>query len=121
MNKDKQKAPDYTCRICGSTKNNRSQFYGGEVMEQKKLCFHCDFWDEKLSMKDEPNVVRVQGHHYLIGPEGSPFPGFCGRTFAIKFFDGRTVKTSNLWHQGEIPERFKEQLPDNAEFVKTET
>jgi len=54
----------------------------------------------------------------MIGENHSePFKGFGGRDFSIKFYDGRDIKTSNLWYQGEIPERFKEFLSDNAEFV----
>jgi hypothetical protein len=30
------------------------------------------------------------------------------------------VTTHNLWHLGPVPEKFKEQLPDNARFVSDE-
>jgi len=53
-------------------------------------------------------------------PDQHPFLGCAGRRFWIRFFDGRTITTNNLWCQGEIPEEFREELPDNAEFYTPE-
>jgi len=36
----------------------------------------------------------------------------------IKFRDGRSVTSTNLWCQGTIPLQYRDELPDNAEFVK---
>jgi len=46
------------------------------------------------------------------------FRGFGGKEFKITFKDGREMTCNNLWHRGEIPERFLERLPDNAVFEK---
>lgn len=83
------------------------------------LCHTCTFWTEKTVFLSTPHVARIDGKHYSIGPENvGPFMrGMGGREFIIKFDDGRTVTTTNLWSQGSIPDNFKALLPDNAVFV----
>src|SRR5205823_2378018 len=44
------------------------------------------------------------------------FRGFGGTRFVIEMFDGTRFVTTNLWTQGEIPDRFRHLLPDNARF-----
>jgi hypothetical protein len=86
--------------------------------EKKEKDFHFEFWIEKYNMRTEPDVVRIDGKHYIIGEEDSrAMRGFDGRESKIKFFDGREVTTTNLWHQGEIPSAAEPWLPNNAEFV----
>lgn len=66
----------------------------------------------------DQTIVRVGGKHYQIAPEKqSGMRGFGGAKFLIRFFDGRSVETTNLWSQGTIPEHFRSRLPDNAEFL----
>jgi hypothetical protein len=79
-----------------------------------------DFWQSKVEIKDNPNVVRINGVHYFIGDEGSKssFRGFDGEKFRIKFNDGREVETTNLWYNGSIPKNYLKELPDNAIFIK---
>lgn len=73
-------------------------------------------------------VARINGRHYTIGRK-KPHThlelrqaGFGGREFRIRFVSGphagQTVVTHNLWSQGAIPDEFRIQLPDNAEFVR---
>jgi len=104
----------YDCVLCGEAYDSSSH-YGMEEAEKAKRCFHCDFWVQKIQ---SGKGVRINGHHYQIGREGDAFPGFSGRRFVILFRDGTRVVTTNLWHQGEIPERFRDTLPDNAEFTE---
>lgn len=110
----------HTCKLCGKLE------HAGYIKDTKErlianaVCFDCDFWDSKLKLLNDPKVVRIKGFHYSIGPAtGCSMLGFGGRLFRIKFFDGRIVETNNLWCQGEIPERFREALPDNARFATT--
>lgn len=80
------------------------------------------FWMGLISQRDNPNHVVVKGTHYQIGPEDSSirrqWRAFHGDRFNIKFNDGRTATSTNLWCQGPIPAQFREQLPDNAEFIR---
>ena len=84
------------------------------------ICHNCHFWMEKVQWEIDknPNVVRVDGWHNLITPDdpSAPFQGYGGREFVIKFNDGREVISHNLWHQGTIPDHFRDRLPDNAIF-----
>jgi hypothetical protein len=87
-----------------------------------QVCFTCLFWLEKTDLAKDPRVVRIDGHHYIIGPEAptlSPASrGMNGLRFRITFLDGRSVTTTNLWHQGIIPGRFRTALPDNASALE---
>ena len=68
-------------------------------------------------MKDDPEVVRIKGEHYIIGTPFFCFKGFDGARFVIDFLDGRREETDCLWHQGTIPAHFRGRLPDNAKFA----
>lgn len=112
----------YKCKECGKNEAAKYMEPTRSEMVKRSLCFKCNFWYEKTWIKDEPYVARIDGKHYQIGdplPPGTPkhCAGFGGSEFKIKFHDGRVVITSNLWHQGDIPDHFKERLPNNAEFV----
>lgn len=108
------------CKCCG----NKIDFHYGKGLENKlkllRICFTCDFWIEKFETLNSINVARINNNHYTIGREQDDggFRGHAGRKFIIKFDDGEVIKTTNLWHQGEIPERFRKYLPNNATFVK---
>ncbi|GHC38526.1 hypothetical protein GCM10010348_77350 [Streptomyces anthocyanicus] len=73
---------------------------------------------------DPAKRVVVDGEHYMLGDDSPTFPkaykGFGGRRFTIKFFDGRTITTGDLWYQGVIPSKWRERYPDNARFVRPE-
>lgn len=105
------------CKRCG--KGFETGYSGdiGAIMVEHGVCFNCAFWIEKLAVKDSPDVVRVGGTHYWVEHNDTAFKGFGGAAFSIKWNDGRTLKCSNLWCQGDIPEHFREELPDNAVFV----
>lgn len=84
----------------------------------KQLCFSCDYW---LRLVNHPHAVRVMGVHFVDGGYLPDAPrsclGFGGKLHVVEFKDGRRVTTNNLWHQGVIPKRFRDRMPDNAMFV----
>jgi len=106
----------YKCVECGESVNSDSCF-GGKDMESRQLCFNCNFWLGKLPLTNRH--VVIDGGLYFIGNEdkGEIFRGFGGRKFTIKRNNGEIIKTTNLWHNGKIPDRFKDKFPDNAEFM----
>lgn len=115
----KSQCREHTCHRCGKTERSSNWYPSfAQLLFQKKVCFQCQFWLEKIDIKDQSRVVRIENWHYLIGDEGRAFPGFNGRKFEIKFHDGREVATTNLWCQGEIPESFRAELPNNAVFKR---
>lgn len=111
----------HICKECGKKEE-------GNWVEEKKLrlierqlCFSCDFWYSHYLLKNSKIVARIKGHHYRIGVKTNDpnrWKGMGGSKITIKFNDGRIIHTDNLWHQGEIPERWKERMPDNATFIK---
>ena len=111
------------CKECGKREDGDWADSTAEKLEKYQLCFKCNFWRETVVIKDSSNVVRIDGRHYIIGKEkeesSSAFKGFGGSKFVIVFNDGRRIKSTNLWHQGTIPEHFKERLPDNAKFERS--
>ncbi len=109
-----------TCELCG---NQFTRICEPESYVEN-TCFTCSFWLKKINLpeEDEARRVIVNSQHYRIGSVHSgPFKGFGGRRFTIVFHDGRVVETSCLWHQGEIPKKFKGRLLDNAIFLPVET
>lgn len=104
------------CVICGKEIERSS--YSNDTLCSSE-CFTKHYWLERVNRKDVKTQVVVNHNVYQIADENSSssFRGFDGRPFYIEFFDGRKVRTTNLWSNGEIPDEFKDKLPDNAKFI----
>ena len=92
-----------------------------KIMIDEKVCFKCAFWLDKIK-NPSSNRIIIHNNHYMNSGRvdkktARGFIGFGGRDFKIKMDDGIIIETNNLWHQGEIPLRFRDQLPDNAIFI----
>ena len=103
------------CEICG--KNFEYKMYYGEYSNCcSGRCFTRKFWNNIMEEKDEH--VIVDGTCYAIA--NTPTNGFCGFggcRFKIKMFGtGEVIETNNLWCQGKIPEEYRDQFPDPAQF-----
>lgn len=82
------------------------------------------FWEEKVSWLEHGNrtptgqhCIRVEGHHFvalpgIVKPEG--FMGHGGRIMRWIDSEGFVHESNDVWSQGDIPERFRDRLPDNA-------
>jgi hypothetical protein len=118
---------DKPCVKCGRIVGTN---YADELKKElirDNICFDCHYWNRYVTRKDDYDVVRVNGEHYVIVRHNirarlKSFRGSRGHTFRspkfkIRFYDGREVISRNLWYQGVIPERFKFELPDNAIFM----
>ena len=113
-----------TCPICGERENIRG-LWGKDRIErfESGLCHTCDYWTERIKFKDEPWSIRIDGKQYIDGGKSdSPkdWKGLGGDAHIFRRLGGKLreyIVTDNLWVNGEIPERFKSQLPDNAEQV----
>ena len=102
------------CIICN--KEIKESEYTNTILCSSE-CWSADFWNQQVINKDDPKVVRIDGVQYRIGYENQDsFRGYNGRKFNIKLSNGDIIETTNLWHNGDIPDSFKELLPDNAEF-----
>jgi hypothetical protein len=97
---------------------------------------HDEFWRGKVNESNSRRVI-VGHRYYSLGdeyPKGSKDGrGFSGRLFKITMTEagefrerdgrirswnaGETIETTNLWSAGIIAPAWRDQLPDNAEFV----
>ena len=93
------------------------------ILRQKNICISCYNWLDNIERDKRVMFAVIDGHHYVVEPEHASFRmrGHSGRHFTVRFTagknKGRTVETTNLWHQGKIPPHFLSRLPNNAEFV----
>lgn len=62
----------------------------------------------------DPRSVIANGSAYWVGSAGDYPKGFGGQRWRITWLDGRSVVIDSLWHEGPIPEEWRERLPDNA-------
>jgi len=96
-----------------------------KIMIEKKCCFSCAFWEQKVSAKDENTFITKMGHYHSNEPYVDKtlvrgFLGYGGHDFYIKKDNGTYFHANNLWFQGEIPDVFQDKLPINSEFVTKE-
>lgn len=110
---------EHPCKKCGA--ENYKTCYGGDIgkmMKKMGFCFNCAFWQEKVDNKRRFTII--DGSSYVLGNSSSDakYRGMAGRTFTVRHFRSGTVKSYNdVWHQGTVPDHFRDELPDNAEFA----
>ncbi len=108
------------CTICGVTPYHCGHFGAeGKLAKELGTCFTCAFWE--IRARKGCNTV-INGYIYSPGNGTTgPHRGMAGRRFDIEYFAGvnagKTITTFDLWGGGEIPERFRERLPDTAKFL----
>lgn len=115
---------NYECTICGEPDNYAHYSSLGReyaIMKERKVCFSCAFWLDKVDNKADPNQVVINGNMYHIGQElplGRPdWRGYGGARFLIEWLGSdKVVETTNLWDNGTVPAHFRKELPDNAIF-----
>lgn len=99
-----------------------------KVMNEQHVCFGVAFWivlGKKYA--NNPLWFRVDGVSYACKenaictdrkPRGSSsMRGFGGRTFEV-MKDGIKYVIDDMWCQGDMPEWFRAEYPDNATFCK---
>lgn len=118
----KANASKNACSICGGN-INIGEFDIRAILTRKMkaehLCFTCAFWKDKI---DHPVPGReiINGCHYVFHEwlrQPVPFQGSGGHHYYILKTDGSVKRSNNVWFQGEIPERFKRQLPNTARLI----
>lgn len=99
-----------------------------DVMNEHHVCFGVAFWIV-LGKKHANNPLwfRVNGTSYLCQPQAvctdrkprgsDSMRGFGGRTFEV-MKDGIKYVIDDMWCQGDMPEWFRAEYPDNATFCK---
>lgn len=114
-----EKVPAEPCKMCGQF--FATHYSDNERMIELNICFGCNHWDLLAERKD-----RIIANHTCYSNPGRRNPnegflGFGGAEWKIRMDDGTLVETNNLWHNGEIPKRFWERMPDNAMILQPVT
>lgn len=113
----------YECVLCGALVKDEFAGIVGAQMKVALECFRCAYWETLIGRdrRSPDTAVIADGRHYVIEANGASkwLAGFGGKEFDVEFFDGRCVRTRNLWCQGEIPSLFRDQLMDNASVRST--
>lgn len=119
----KTKSTYHTCIECGTIQQHEIYYDNvEEVLIKYSLCFKCNFWREKVNIKDR--LVIVDGKAYYPTPDTDApnhCKGFGGAIFRYQFLDGRIETCGNMWSNGVIPQHFRDRLPDNAKFLRWNT
>lgn len=100
-----------------------------EIMREKSCCFSCAVWFRRI--KETPstiadgNVSVIVNHEaYIVHPfmEGGlkGFVGHSGFIFRFQMNDGTVIRSNNVWTQGNVPEIFWEDIPNNARRITEE-
>ena len=104
----------------------------GERCKRYNVCQTCDLWFEALAWHhlgdetlDGNRVLRIDGHQYVVHPDViEGMKGFGGQSRPYILLDYPEINgedlvfdTRNMWYVGEIPEIWRESLPDNARFA----
>ena len=95
------------CVVCGK-EIDKPSYIGGVCSHS---CLIKQYWQEVL----DDSAIIINGECYHIGKKNTNFRGFGGKKYTILFNDGIKITTTNLWHNGKIPEEFL--VPDNAKFI----
>ena len=111
------------CEICGKEIDHSINF---RVSLCSSECFTDWFWlQECRAQESDPNeyaIIDGESYHFNrknpVVKGGYDFLGFGGQRFKIRYNNGATYTTNNLWCQGEIPDKYRDRLKDNAVFVR---
>jgi hypothetical protein len=94
-----------------------------QKMAEKSLCFPCAFWMDKIENPPQHSAV-IGGSYYIFDSlHVAPLSArkFDRGMFFIMFNDMSFLVCAHVWISGIVPERFREQLPDNAQFISQQT
>lgn len=113
------------CKSCGAVGYELNWIpHVREKLEARGMCHTCDIWEEIIDeltrfvvidgtvwapKKDNPEWRAISGGWGL---------GCGGRMHLIERFDGELIKCNNLWCRGNVPEMFRDRIPDNAKFLR---
>ena len=114
---DQRRVSVTPCASCGEEGYSLAYIDGPNLrrMLADGVCFSCAFW--RIRCDKGPGTV-INGVDYGPGSRTSgEMRGMAGRRFDIEYFSGQRITTFDLWSGGQVPERFRERLPDTARFL----
>lgn len=96
------------------------------------LCHECNYWHDIIDSVNAdaaktslPRGAVVDGRVYVVKPmsqQPAQLRGFGGMHKRVRWLDGSLdVESNDMWNGSVVPERYRELLPDTAEFVSVTT
>lgn len=122
-----RKPSETPCTSCGA--EGYEIDYRPETVEElarRGICLNCLHWLEVVEARslhcvidgfayrpkaDDPDLRRRTGGWGLGGG---------GTEHRIVLEDGTLLRCNNMWHRGEVPDLFRDRLPDDARFATAE-
>jgi hypothetical protein len=111
------------CRICGDYVSAHFIEPLNSELIKENICFECHHWSRiEKTLSDKRRFIIDNNSYWQENDNpNAAFQGHGGSLFRIKRFDSDDIiPTRNLWHQGEIPEHWRERIPNNAIFIRNE-
>jgi hypothetical protein len=108
------------CKECGDEINldNWMPEFKAKLIS-RELCHRCDYWVDRIPKRSSQIVVN--GEVFQLDnnkPSTKSSAGHGGREFIFKRDGSDEIERStNLWFNGVVPNRFKLRIPDNAVFL----
>ena len=99
------------CQICKEEVKTNGLYPALRIdLKKRKVCHSCDIWLTHWQQRNDKNVLRISGNHYIMVDDGT------GIELTVRR-NGKLV-TVHAWHQGVIPQVFRNALPDNASYAR---
>lgn len=122
-------ADTWVCVECGMLEADHWIEGVGDKLRARSLCHSCDLWVDRIAEIATGGRAQpvINGTFYGYDPKrpmhggDKSHLGHGGREFRIRWADGSEVVTNNLWCGGDVPEHFRDRLPNTAEFVAVES
>jgi hypothetical protein len=112
--------PLVACRECGTVEYRGVWVASAEAeLVKRGACFRCNGWLARIEAiaNGDTRFFQTNGIGYMVAAEDAKGTrGFDGTAYFVTRHGGTRQRTTNLWYQGEIPQRFRDRLPDNAEL-----
>lgn len=79
------------------------------------ICYVCAAWLGRIERKANPAFVIIEHRFYTLGSRDETV--YVEHSTKVRLHNGRVVPFVDIHDHGMIPERFRDRLPNNAEFV----
>lgn len=81
------------------------------------------YWEEIIAEKEYHPIINGICYYvdikHPIELRYTMNNGFGGQWFKI-LMNGKTIITNNLFYNSEVPDEYKDQLPNNAQFLEND-
>ena len=100
-----------------------------KLMAEHKICYECAFWLHRKRLDERAEGILplvIDGSHYTVQVD-KEYQSIIGKQDKFVYLHNLIITSSGriipvnlfaLWHQGTIPERFRDLFPNNAVRVE---